>query len=50
MKLTIEDMHGLKIKINTRMFNGEWLIDLKHKPLEDKEVTKIAGHQELSIK
>ena len=29
------------------MLNGEWLVDLKHKPLEDKEVTKMVGHQEL---
>ena len=26
------------------MLDGEWLVDLKHKPLEDKEVTKIVGH------
>ena len=31
------------------MLNDQWLVDLKHKPLEDKEVTKIVGHQELSI-
>ena len=48
MKLTIEDMHGLKV--NPKVLNGERLIDLKHKPLKDKEVTEIAGHQELSIK
>ena len=42
-------MHGLKIDTNffLKMLNGEWLV--KHKPLEDKEVTKISGHQGLSI-
>ena len=25
-----------------------WLVDLKHKPLEDKGVMDIVGHQELS--
>ena len=25
------------------------IVDLKHKPLEDKEVTEIVGCQELSI-
>ena len=31
------------------MLNSEQLVDLKHKPLEDKVVTKIVGNQELSI-
>ena len=31
-----------------KMLNGEQLVNLKHKPLEDKEVTKISGHQGLS--
>ena len=31
------------------MLNGEWLVGLKHKPLEDKEVTKISVHQGFSI-
>ena len=45
-------MCDLKIDINfflKCLMHGEWLVDLKHKPLEDKEVTKIVGHQELSI-
>ena len=48
----IEDMRGLKINTNffLKLLNSEWLVDLKHKPLEDKEVTKIVGHQELSIR
>ena len=33
----------------SKMLNGERSVDLKHKPLEDKEVTEIEGHQELSI-
>ena len=33
----------------SKMLNGEPLFDLKHKPLEDKEVAKISGHQGLSI-
>ena len=47
----IEDMCGLKIDTNffLIMLNGERLVDLKYKPLEDKEVTKISGHQGLSI-
>ena len=47
----IDDMHGLKIDTNffLIMLNSEWLVDLKHKPLEDKEVMKISGHQGLSI-
>ena len=47
----IEDMRGLKIDMNffLKILNDERLVDLKHKPLEDKEVTKIVGHQELSI-
>ena len=28
------------------MLNGEQLVDFKHEPLEDKEVTKIVGHKE----
>ena len=31
------------------MLNRERLVDLKHKPLEDKEVIEIVGHQDLSI-
>ena len=44
-------MHGLKTDMNVslKMLNGERSVDLKHKPLEDKEVTEIVGHQELSI-
>ena len=47
----IDDMRGLKINTNfiLIMLNGERLVDLKHKPLEDKEVMKISGHQGLSI-
>ena len=47
----IEDMHGLKIDTNffLIMLNSEWLVNLKHKPLEDKEVMKISVHQGLSI-
>ena len=47
----IEDIRGLKIDVNffLKMLNGERLVNLKHKPLEDKEVTKISGHQGLSI-
>ena len=48
--LPIEDMCGLKLDMNFfKMLNGERLVDLKHKPLEDKEVTKISGHQGLLI-
>ena len=25
------------------------VVNLKHKPLKDKEVTKIVGHQDLSV-
>ena len=32
-----------------KMLNDKRLVDLKHKPLEDKEVMKISGHQGLSI-
>ena len=44
-------MRGLKIDTNffLKMLNDERLVDLKHKPLEDKKVTEIVGHQELSI-
>ena len=44
-------MRGQKIDIIffLKLLKGEWLVDLKHKPLEDKEVTKIVGHQELSL-
>ena len=44
-------MRGLKIDANffLKMLNGERLVDLKHKPLEDEEVTEIVGHQELLI-
>ena len=44
-------MSGLKIDTNffINMLNGERVVDLKHKPLEDNEVMKIVGHQELSI-
>ena len=31
------------------MLNGEQLVDLKHKPLEGKEVTKIPAHQQLIV-
>ena len=41
--IRIEDMRGLKIDTNffLKVFNGEWLVDLKHKTLEDKEVTNF---------
>ena len=44
-------MRGIKIDTNIflKMLNDEWLVNLKHKTLEGKEVTKTAGHQELSI-
>ena len=47
----MEDMRGLKIDTNffLKIHNGEQLVNLKHKPLEDKEVMEIVGHQELSI-
>ena len=47
----IEDMRGLKIDMNffLKMLDGERLVNLKHKLLEDKEVMKISGHQGLSI-
>ena len=32
-----------------KALNGEQLVDLKHKPLEDKEITKILGLQVLSL-
>ena len=32
-----------------KMLNGEQLVDLKYKSLEDKEVMMIVGHQELSV-
>ena len=38
-----------RYKLILIMLNGEWIVDLKHKPLEGKEVTKIVGYQELSI-
>ena len=44
-------MRGLKIDTNffLKVINSEQLVNLKHKPLEDKEVTKIIGHQRLLI-
>ena len=45
-------MHGLKIDTNffLKVLNGEcWVVNLEYKLLEDKEIMKIVGHQELSI-
>ena len=42
-------MWSENINFFLKMLNREWLVDLKHNPLEDKEVTKIVGHQELSV-
>ena len=36
-------------KFFLKMLSSERVVDLEHKPLEDKEVMKITGHQELSI-
>ena len=48
----IEDMHNFACpKTNTNVFlkkvNGERLVNLKHKSTENKEITKISGHQGL---
>ena len=44
-------MSGLKIDTNffLKILNGEQLFNLKHRPIEDKEVMKTVGHQELSL-
>ena len=44
-------MRGLKIDTNffLKILNDEWLVDPKHKTLEDKEVAKISEHQGLSV-
>ena len=48
---SIEDMRGLKIdmKFFLKMLNDEWLVNLKHKPLEHREITTILGHQGLLL-
>ena len=34
--------------IFSKKLSGEQLVNLKHKPLEDEEMTMISGHQGLS--
>ena len=47
----IEGMHNFTCPKNRCIFskklNSGWAVDLKHKSLEGKEVTKILGHQGL---